>query len=433
MKYREPSEFFKFIIEKAGLDVINDTQRSLAFALDLLDSQKSYFHLLKIAFIFDAYKELIKAYDKDSKAKKLYITKSIKILTDDCFTKDDNAYWAIGWLANVIYPNEWKNIISKINVNIDEIDKKFLKQAKIPVKKVYKEEFTDYDFNAKTISNFNFNSISESIEAITFDDNTKFSTNNLLKKNWTLNDINLKMILCPAGTFIMGSPVNELGRNTSETTHQVIITKPFMIGKYPITQKQYFSIIGSNPSYFNGYNNPVESVSWFEAKKFCEILNAKYKNSLPKGYIFSLPTEAQWEYACRAGSLTALNNGRNLTSDYGICSNLHRVAWYSLNSNNSTHPVGQRIPNHWGIYDMLGNVWEWCEDWYGEYYNNIEKDPIGTLKSTRRVNRGGSWVDYPMNCRSARRRGFGPTKRDIILGFRVALVSIDNSSQSDDW
>ena len=113
MKYREPSEFFKFIIEKAGLDVINDTQRSLAFALDLLDSQKSYFHLLKIAFIFDAYKELIKAYDKDSKAKKLYITKSIKILTDDCFTKDDNAYWAIGWLANVIYPNEWKNIISK--------------------------------------------------------------------------------------------------------------------------------------------------------------------------------------------------------------------------------------------------------------------------------------------------------------------------------
>ena len=82
---------------------------------------------------------------------------------------------------------------------------------------------------------------------------------------------------------------------------------------------------------------------------------------------------------------------------------------------------------------MLGNVWEWCEDWYGEYYNNIEKDPIGNIKSTRRVNRGGSWVDYPMNCRSARRRGYGPTKRDIILGFRVALVSIDNSSQSDDW
>ncbi len=150
------------------------------------------------------------------------------------------------------------------------------------------------------------------------------------------------MVAIPPGTFIMGTPTDELGRYQNEGQHQVTISKQFLISKYEITQKQYVKVIGTNPS--NNQTNefyPVENVCWNEAKAFCDKLNSDYSRLIPYGYKFDLPTEAQWEYACRAGTTTALNNGKNLTSN-GYCPNLNEVSWYRNNSGNTTHQVGQK-------------------------------------------------------------------------------------------
>ena len=260
-------------------------------------------------------------------------------------------------------------------------------------------------------------------------------------ETFVIKDINLELIKCPAGSFIMGSPNEEYlevktklndrnfhnycyGFDYTEKQHSVTITKPFYIGKYEVTQKQYEIIMGKNPSCFKGYNNPVESISfWKDAKDFCDKLNIKYLSILPKGYKFDLPTEAQWEYACRAGTNTALNNGKNLSSEIDTCPDLDEVAWYKNNSGKTTHEIGQKKPNAWGIYDMHGNVVEWCRDRYGEYTSENVVDPYESKKGQEYVLRGGCWADLPLNCRSACRRGFD-IGRDCF-GFRVALVPID--------
>ena len=237
-------------------------------------------------------------------------------------------------------------------------------------------------------------------------------------------NVMLEMVKIRASTFMMGSPEGELGRYSDETQHRVTLTKDYWLGKFEVTQAQYEALMGKNPSSCKGSNRPVEWVSWEDAKEFCNKLNEKYAGKLPAGYKFDLPTEAQWEYACRAGTTTALNNGTNLTSETGSCSNLNEVGWYGSNYGYGEHKaVGQKRPNSWGLYDMHGNVWEWCRDWYGSYGGEAT-DPVGPSSGSGRVDRGGSWSFYAKFCRSARRDRSEPGLRSSHLGFRLALVPV---------
>jgi len=221
--------------------------------------------------------------------------------------------------------------------------------------------------------------------------------------------VTMEFVLIPAGKFMMGSPETEKGRFADETQHEVTISKPFYMGKYSVTQEQYEAITGTNPSNFKGVKSPVENVSWEDAQEFCKKLSAK------SGKTVQLPTEAQWEYACRAGTISAYYCGDEEAD-------LARVAWRSLNSGGTTHPVGQKEPNAWVLYDMHGNVWEWCEDLFGEYPTGVATDRRGSRTGTGRVLRGGSWNSNPWVCRSAVRRSFTPDFRYNDIGFRLMLA-----------
>jgi len=226
------------------------------------------------------------------------------------------------------------------------------------------------------------------------------------------NKVTMKLVLIPAGKFMMGSPKDEEGRRDSEgPQHEVTISKPYYMGMYEVTQEQYEQIMGKNPSNFKGAQNPVERVTWTDALEFCKAVSKK------TGKTVRLPTEAQWEYACRAGTKTRFGFG-DKDEDLGD------YAWYNKNSNKQTHPVGQKKANTWGLYDMHGNVWEWCSDWYGQDYysaNANDRDPQGPASGADRVLRGGSWYDTPRYCRSAYRSGCVPDFRLIDFGFRVVL------------
>ena len=226
------------------------------------------------------------------------------------------------------------------------------------------------------------------------------------------------------GTFIMGSPTDELGREDNETQHEVTLTQGYWLGKYEVTQAQYEAVMGTNPSNWEGANLPVENVSWFDAKEFCAKLTASEKAAgrLPEGYEYTLPTEAQWEYACRAGTATALNNGKNLSDKYE-CPEMDEVGWYFGNSD-ETHPVGQKKPNAWGLYDMHGNVKEWCLNWEGDYPTSSVTDPVGPETGEWRVLRGGSCSSSAFFCRSAFRYNLSPSLSDYGCGFRVALAPV---------
>ncbi|MBO7106802.1 MAG: formylglycine-generating enzyme family protein [Verrucomicrobia bacterium] len=238
-------------------------------------------------------------------------------------------------------------------------------------------------------------------------------------------DVNLAMVWIEPGTFMMGSPENERGRENYETQHEVTLTQGYWLGKYEVTQKQYQAIMGKNPSKFQGATLPVEKVSWEDAMAFCAKLTASEREAgrLPAGYEYTLPTEAQWEYACRAETTTALNSGKNL-SNISQCTEMNEVGWYGGNSGNMTHSVGQKKPNAWGLYDMHGNVLEWCLDWNGSYPLAPEVDPKGPNNGTSRVIRGGGWNLIAGSCRSASRSNYGPTYSSYFCGFRVALSSV---------
>jgi len=244
-------------------------------------------------------------------------------------------------------------------------------------------------------------------------------------------DVDLDMIWIEPGTFLMGSPEDELGRQSNEVQHQVTLTKGYWLGKYEVTQAQYEAVTGKNPSYFKGVDLPVERVTWNNAVKFCEWLTAQERAAgrLPEGYEYTLPTEAQWEYACRAGTTTAFNNGTNIPTmlqrEDKPCPNLDEVGWYRFNSDETTHPVGQKQPNAWGLYDMHGNVYEWCLDSYEKNYPTTPvTDPKGDDEGSNRVIRGGSWIYYADGCRSAFRYDCGPDHRYYGIGFRVALAPV---------
>jgi len=234
------------------------------------------------------------------------------------------------------------------------------------------------------------------------------------------------MVFVPANTFRLGSPTNEIGRAADEGPQtSVTITHGFWMNKFEVTQREYLAVIGSNPSGFPGdLNRPVESVSWLDATNYCARLTQQElaAGRIPAGSHYRLPTEAEWEYAARAGASTRFSYGDDPTLT-GLANN----AWYFANSGNTTHPVGQKLPNPWGLHDMEGNVLEWCLDWYGPYPGGFEIDPQGPASNVTgvKVIRGGAWDGFESDCRSARRQTFGvsPFLKDFILGFRVVLAA----------
>jgi formylglycine-generating enzyme required for sulfatase activity len=270
-----------------------------------------------------------------------------------------------------------------------------------------------------------------------------------MSENPAFTDRIIPMVSIPAGTFTMGSPTGEPDRNPNEMQHSVTLTKGFYMGKYQVTQEQYQAVMGSNPSYFteavDGENGtpgklPVEQVSWYDAIVFCNKLsvmeglspvygidgktdpaqwgaipersnkkwNAVEMVSGADGY--RLPAEAQWEYACRAGTATAYNSGAAISDDTG---------WYDANSGEKTHQAGLKPANAWGLYDMHGNVFEWCWDWNDDYSSEAQTDPTGAVFGAYRGIRGGSWDHPAWFVRSANRIFSAPSIRSSDTGFRL--------------
>jgi uncharacterized protein (TIGR02996 family) len=211
----------------------------------------------------------------------------------------------------------------------------------------------------------------------------------------------------PPGTFLMGSPDSEEGRR-DETLHRVTLSRGFWLGVCPVTQGQWRRVMGKNPSHFKGDARPVDSVPWEDCQAFCQKNNRGYR----------LPSEAEWEYACRAGTTTAYCSGDGLAA-------LQQVGWCSYDGNwgsaKQTKPTGTFQPNAWGLYDIHGNVWEWCQDWYGPYPDNDITDPLGPSSGGSRVLRGGSWRFATDYCRAAYRNGDGPAFRGSDVGLRVCF------------
>jgi formylglycine-generating enzyme required for sulfatase activity len=194
------------------------------------------------------------------------------------------------------------------------------------------------------------------------------------------NSIGLKLVLIPKGTFMMGSPASEELRQEDETQHEVTISKGYYLGVYEVTQAQYEKVMGKNPSHFQGAkvgnentDLPVESVSWDDTVEFCKKLS-DLPEETKAGRLYRLPTEAEWEYACRAGSKTIYS----FDDEEGL---LHEYGWFDRNSSDRTHTVGLLEPNAWGLYDMHGNVWEWCSDRYGDYPKGAVSDPSGPKRA----------------------------------------------------
>lgn len=239
------------------------------------------------------------------------------------------------------------------------------------------------------------------------------------------NSIGMKFVLIHSGSFTMGTPDSEVDREANEDLHKVKLTKPFYLGVYEVTQAQFVKVMGKNPSRYqpeatgveDTSNFPVDSLSWADAIAYCEALSAlpEERNA---GRRYRLPTEAEWEYACRADTQTAFSFG----DDPSL---LGEYAWYSENSEERSHPVGEKKPNPWGLYDMHGNAQELCWDWYGKHLTDAT-DPTGPtmeeLIEEHRCRRGGAWYFEASECRSGARSSWPPDGRPAIHGLRVVLV-----------
>jgi formylglycine-generating enzyme required for sulfatase activity len=233
------------------------------------------------------------------------------------------------------------------------------------------------------------------------------------------------MVFIPSNTFAMGTPAAEVNRQADEGPQTTVtLSRGFWIGKFEVTQREYQAVVGSNPSQSTGdLDLPVETVSWLDATNYCARLTQQELTAgrISPGSHYRLPTEAEWECAARAGTTTRFSYG----DDPGF-TELTNHAWYWFNSNFETHPVGLKIANPWGLFDMEGNVLEWTQDWYGPYPGGAVIDPQGPASNVlgARVIRGGAWDSSEPDCRSGRRqlKGVHPFITDSILGFRVVLV-----------
>lgn len=242
-----------------------------------------------------------------------------------------------------------------------------------------------------------------------------------------INAFGMKFIWVPAGSFLMGSPETEVRRDKNEIQHQVTLTRGFYLQATETTQQQWIAVMGSNPAHFKncGMDCPVENVRYSDVVTFLERLN-----DLENTTHYRLPTEAEWEYAARAGTMSAFFNGPMVDEtaekwDFSYNPYLDSVGWYFRNSDQAPHRVGLKAPNPWGFYDMHGNVWEWCSDWQRPYPFHPEIDPQGAESGESKIRRGGSWAHYPEYCRSAYRSWFDPEDRNPELGFRLALTSLE--------
>jgi formylglycine-generating enzyme required for sulfatase activity len=246
------------------------------------------------------------------------------------------------------------------------------------------------------------------------------------------------MVFIPPGTFRMGSPEHEVDRYYWEGPQtDAIISRGFWMGKYEVTQGEYVVLKGQNPSYFNGQriegggnvvdygadlSRPVETLRWYDATDYCSLLTQREitHGRIPAHSAYRLPTEAEWEYACRGWTSTRFSYG----DDPGY-TNLANYAWYGDNDDFQTHPVGQKLPNLWGLYDMHGHVWEWCQDWFGDYAGGSAVDPAGPATGSHRVVRSGYWYGWSGGawyCRAAGRSAEGPGNMGRHFGFRVVLA-----------
>ncbi len=234
-------------------------------------------------------------------------------------------------------------------------------------------------------------------------------------------DLRTNMIFIPPGTFRMGSPMDEEGRHTNEGPQtDVTLTRGFYLAKFKVTQREYQRVTKAYPSVFTGdFDRPVETVSWEDATNYCALLTAQERAAglIPPHSAYRLPTEAEWEYACRAWTSTRFSYG----DDPGY-TNLVNYAWYLANSAHTTHVVGEKQPNPWGLYDIHGGLWEWCYDWYGPYPGGSAVDPRGPATGRYRVFRGGSWGCQGARCRSAVRES-DPEGQTGYVGFRVVLAA----------
>jgi formylglycine-generating enzyme len=249
---------------------------------------------------------------------------------------------------------------------------------------------------------------------------------------WTVPTVALDMLWCEPGTFMMGSPESEEGRELDrkgkkyfdETRHQVTLAKGFYLGKYEVTQAQWKKVMGTSPSKFFGENRPVEQVNWTEALRFCQELTILERKAgrLPDGWEYALPTESEWEYACRADTTTIFSFGNSLSSKQA---NFNGTKPYGGAEAGvfleRTTDVGSYSANSWGFYDIHGNVWEWCSDWYGDYPSGTVRDPMGPATGSLRVYRGGAWYYFANDLRSASRHRNVPDGRFNAVGFRLSL------------
>ena len=221
--------------------------------------------------------------------------------------------------------------------------------------------------------------------------------------------ISIDMVKVEAGTFMMGATSEMKDPYDDEKpVHQVTLTNDYYIGKYEVTQALWQAVMGSNPAHFKGSNLPMETVSWNDCQEFISKLNNM------TGRKFRLPTEAEWEYAARGGK-------KSRGYQYSGSNNIEDVAWHVGNSGRKTHPVGTKQANELGLYDMSGNVFEWCQDWYGSYVNSSQTNPVGVGSWARRVDRGGSWYNSSERCRSSYRSIYPPSDHNDGIGLRLVL------------